>query len=231
MADDLLQRLLNLVSRAGVLLGSPRMEDVLSGILTVASGTVSADGYAIWRLDRTRGAWVIASHAGVSKEFAAAAISSYDGHAAAAVPSRDPIMAEDVHTVPMLSARAAAYDREGVVSMLAIPLSIDGEAAGTLVFYYRRRRAFAPDDVDLANAVGQLAGAALRTADLHSEQRHREQQARFLEQAATTLASSLDYADTLKAVAALAVPEIADWCAVDIVNAAGELEQLALAHV
>jgi signal transduction histidine kinase len=232
VSDALQQRLLNLVSRAGLLLGSPRMEDVLPGILTVASETVSADAYAVWRLDRARGAWVMASHAGVSEEFATSAvITSYQGQPAAAVPSVEPIAAEDVRVLPILADRAAAYAREGIISMLVIPLTIHGEAAGTLVYYYRQPRRFAPDDIELAKAVAHLAGAALRTADLDLEQRRAERQALFLAQAAAALAASLDYQETLKTVAQLAVPHIADWCAVDMVNAAGQVEQLALAHV
>jgi signal transduction histidine kinase len=230
MSSELQQRLLKLVSRAGVLLGSPRMEDVLPGILTVASETVAADGYAIWRLEPERGAWLAVSHAGISEEFAAAVVSQFHGRPADGALSLDPIAAEDVASTPTLAARAPAYAKEGIASVLAIPLSIDGVAAGMLVFYFRRRRVFAPDDVELAVALGHLAGAALRTADLHTEQLRREQQARFLEQATTTLSSSLDYGVTLKAVAALAVPHIADWCAVDILTPGGDLEQLALAH-
>src|SRR5207244_6688258 len=52
-----------------------------------------------------------------------------------------------------------------------------------------------------------------------------------LAEAGALLASSLDYQETLKRVANLAVPHIADWCAVDLVNSAGEIERLAVAHV
>jgi signal transduction histidine kinase len=99
------------------------------------------------------------------------------------------------------------------------------------VFYYRCRHPFAADEIEVARALGHLASAALRTADLHSQQALREQQALFLARAASALAASLDYHETLKTVARMAVPHIADWCAVDIVNATGTLEQLALAHV
>ena len=44
------------------------------------------------------------------------------------------------------------------------------------------------------------------------------------------LASSLDYKATLAATARLAVPRLADWCAVDIVDADGRLRRLAIAH-
>ena len=230
MPADIQQRLFGLVSRAGVLPGSPRLEDVLPGILTVARESVSADGYAIWRLDRARAAWVIVGHQGVSNEFAAAVISSHQGQPATVVPDPDPIAAEDVLRLPMLEGRREAYVKEGIASMLAIPLVIGGEASGSLVFYYRRRHAFPADEIEMARAVGHLAGAALHTAELHFQQSLGEQRALFLARAAAALAASLDYHETLKTVTQMAVPHIADWCAVDILHGGGELEQLALAH-
>jgi PAS domain S-box-containing protein len=53
---------------------------------------------------------------------------------------------------------------------------------------------------------------------------------RFLADASRTLTASLDYQRTLKAVARLAVPAVADWCAVDLV-AGDELERVAVEHV
>ena len=71
MADATTERLLSLFATAGVLLGSPRLEDVLPGILAFAREFVQADGYAVWRLDSSPPRWYMASHAGVSDEFAA----------------------------------------------------------------------------------------------------------------------------------------------------------------
>jgi len=53
---------------------------------------------------------------------------------------------------------------------------------------------------------------------------------RFLSEASRVLAGSLDYHETLRAVARLAVPRIADWCAVDLA-AGDEIERVAVAHV
>jgi PAS domain S-box-containing protein len=58
-----------------------------------------------------------------------------------------------------------------------------------------------------------------------------EQRQRFLARAGQLLASSLDYEETLKSVARLAVPWLADWCAVDLPDSGGGIEQVALAHV
>ncbi len=53
----------------------------------------------------------------------------------------------------------------------------------------------------------------------------------LLNEASELLASSLDFERTLTRVAETAVPRFGDWCAVDIVNAKGEVERLAVAHI
>jgi len=52
----------------------------------------------------------------------------------------------------------------------------------------------------------------------------------FMAQASRVLASSMDYAETLQRVARLAVPAIADWCAVDLLDESGDLENVAVHH-
>jgi PAS domain S-box-containing protein len=66
-----------------------------------------------------------------------------------------------------------------------------------------------------------------RTAELEGSQRRFA----FLAEASSILAASLDYATTLRSIAQLAVPRVADWCTVDLVTADGSLERLAVAHV
>jgi PAS domain S-box-containing protein len=52
----------------------------------------------------------------------------------------------------------------------------------------------------------------------------------LLAEAGRSLASSLDYATTLSNVARLAVPALADWCAVDVVEDDGSLQRRAVVH-
>jgi serine phosphatase RsbU (regulator of sigma subunit) len=54
---------------------------------------------------------------------------------------------------------------------------------------------------------------------------------RFLARSGEVLASSLDPDELLVEIANLAVPELADWCSVEVMTEAGELERKALAHV
>jgi PAS domain S-box-containing protein len=53
----------------------------------------------------------------------------------------------------------------------------------------------------------------------------------FLARASQILASSLDYQETLRNVAGLAVPQIADWCGVDLFDEEGVRERVAVAHI
>src|SRR5215212_1636011 len=62
------------------------------------------------------------------------------------------------------------------------------------------------------------------------EMRLREEAQRFLAQASSVLSSSLDFRETLASVARLAVPTLADWCAVDVLEDDGSVERLAVEH-
>jgi hypothetical protein len=53
---------------------------------------------------------------------------------------------------------------------------------------------------------------------------------RLLGESGRILASSLDYEHTLQAVARLAVPELADWCGVDMPGPHGQIRPVAIAH-
>lgn len=64
-----------------------------------------------------------------------------------------------------------------------------------------------------------------------TEQVRLEQGQRFLSEASAVLASSLDYQITLEQLAHLAVPKLADWCTVHIVEEDGAIEQIAAAHI
>src|SRR4051794_23928233 len=49
---------------------------------------------------------------------------------------------------------------------------------------------------------------------------------RFLAEASAVLAGSLDYEATVQHVADLLVPQVADWCAVDVLEADGSTRQM-----
>jgi GAF domain-containing protein len=63
-----------------------------------------------------------------------------------------------------------------------------------------------------------------------TENRRAEEAQHFLAEASDVLSSSLDYRETLSSVARFAVPTLADWCAVDVMDEDGSVERLAVEH-
>ena len=72
-------------------------------------------------------------------------------------------------------------------------------------------------------------GLATQWRDI-TERKRGEEAAHYLARASDVLSSSLDYERTLTDLAHLVVPELADWCTVDIATDDGGLRQVALAH-
>jgi signal transduction histidine kinase/ActR/RegA family two-component response regulator len=235
---DLQHRLVALVAAASTLFGSPKLADVMPAVIVLARTLIPADGYAVWRHDLDTDTWHIGESDGVSKRFVQRIIGLHGGGRAAALPLTDPLIAEQVDKEPILEDRLDAYREEGIESVLAVPLKISGRATGTLVFYYHSRHVFTEVEIHTGRALGAMCAAAIASADLYEEQRRtREraerasQQTMLLAQASAALASSLDYEATLRTVANLAVPQMADWCAVDVVDEHGVTRRLAVAHI
>lgn len=223
-------RLTVLTTGSQELLTTLEAESVTARVLSLARQVVAADAYAVWR--RRGDAWRVEASEGLSRDFSSAALAGdtrfrFD----------EPLIAEDVTTMPMLHIRRAAYAAEGVRSLVSIPLAVRGEPAGSIVFYYRTPHR--PSDMELrvAVALGQLAAAAVTNAELHAEQQHLRAEAQqsaeraaFLAEASVML-SSLDYEANLRRVAEIAVPRLADWCAVDLLDQQGSIRRIAIAHV
>jgi PAS domain S-box-containing protein len=72
-----------------------------------------------------------------------------------------------------------------------------------------------------------MAGICMEITD----RKRAEQDLRFLADASATLTELEDYESALNSLANLAVPAFADWCAVDVVDAEGTLQRIAVAHV
>src|ERR671935_2700789 len=66
---DEVERLRLLLEASSTLLGSLSVEAMLPEILALASRTLSADAYALWRRDDASGAWTIAAHEGLPKSY------------------------------------------------------------------------------------------------------------------------------------------------------------------
>jgi signal transduction histidine kinase len=86
--------------------------------------------------------------------------------------------------------------------------------------------------VELAIVRVPIAGPPFFTAYLRdlTERKKLESEQAFLLRASEQLASSLDYETTIASIAQLAVPALADWCAVDVVERDQSTKHVAVAH-
>lgn len=125
-----------------------------------------------------------------------------------------------------------------ITSVMSVAIRDAESIVGIVTFVSSEsRRRFAPEDLRLAEDLAVRAGAAMENARLfelvHDEraaaQRHGRRSA-FLARASEILASSLDHKTTLSSVARLAVPEVADWCLVDMLELDGGLKTIAIYH-
>ncbi len=96
------------------------------------------------------------------------------------------------------------------------------------------RRVVRPDGrvihVEYSARSNFLPGRHLSVLRDIDDRRRTEEQLRFLAEASGALADSLDYDSTLQRLADIAVPALADWVAVDIVQDDGSLCRKAAAH-
>ena len=72
-------------------------------------------------------------------------------------------------------------------------------------------------------------GVAIQWKDI-TERKRAEEAARYLARASEVLGESLDYQRTLNTFAELVVPELADWCLVEIIGDDSALVPIAVAH-
>jgi sigma-B regulation protein RsbU (phosphoserine phosphatase) len=129
-------------------------------------------------------------------------------------------------------ATVADEDREAVREAVGRTLD-DGEDGYDLEFritrpdgpvrwIHARTHVLRDDDGRPAVLVGLVSDATARM--------QREHAAAFLARASLALSQSLDAEATLRRVADLAVPALADWCVVHLVGGSGRPEELAVAH-
>ena len=204
-----------LLDASAMLLASSNASEVLAGILDVARSVISADCYAVWRTYDSRSWRVLASY-GLP-----------DGYRTE-LTNKDPVTPRfeaipDVTANPTVSGRLDLYRTFGIHSLLVVPLTLrdslaSGESAGTITFYWYTPRTFNDFEITYASALANLSSAALNLADLHEQNQRERTRLAFLADSSAVLASSLDYETTLDRVAHLAVPHIADWCTVHVIE-------------
>lgn len=106
------------------------------------------------------------------------------------------------------------------VELAITPLEVDGEPVFT---------GYLRDITERKQAERERATLLERERVARLRAEGTERRAAFLAAAGAALGSSLDYGGTFERVAELAVPELADWCVVDLLDEGGALDRVAVA--
>ncbi|MDQ2750585.1 MAG: SpoIIE family protein phosphatase [Actinomycetota bacterium] len=140
--------------------------------------------------------------------------------------------------IVVASGRAELEDRYPLLSgqlpeersLLCLPLAVSGNPIGVIGLVFAGPWVPNPRELVFLRIFADTCAQAVLRVRAVDEAALRATQLAFLADASAELASSLDYRSTLANVARLAVPRLADWCGVDIVQD-GVLQTLAVAHV
>ncbi len=162
------EQLTLLVEASGSLSASLDMDAVAGAVLALSRRLIAADAHAVWRHEAASGRWGIVLASGLSDDYQRSSIEVLDHTSRLPVT---PVLAEDIGRVPLLGDRRQALEREGIRSMLIVPLSVRGTLSGTLVFYYRTPHRFNEVEVAVATAMANLAASAIGSAELYDEVR------------------------------------------------------------
>lgn len=93
---------------------------------------------------------------------------------------------------------------------------------GSTIFVRENGRAVRDDDGRVLYYEGTIEDI--------TERRRAEEALRFLAEASTILSGTLDMEATLERLAYLAVPQLADWCVIDVMDDEGAIRRVATAH-
>ena len=139
---------------------------------------------------------------------------------------------------PSSAQKSRALEQPASHATAALPIVLDGHVLGVLALTFAGERPFDEDERAYLTYLAVHCAQGFDRARLYEAETQARKDAEtarnralFLARASELLGSSLDYEQTLRNVAALAVPGMADWCGIDLVDEASVLLQVAVAHV
>ncbi len=115
-------------------------------------------------------------------------------------------------------------------SLAVLPLIVEDRAFGAVAFSFREGREFSAEEKAFMISVAHQAASALERVKLHDAEREVRDRLAFIARASEILGESLELDETLGRLAAVAVPEVSDWFAVDLAEEDG-IRSVAVAHV
>ncbi|MFO7709684.1 MAG: GAF domain-containing protein [Desulfobacterales bacterium] len=139
-------------------------EDVVVTTVEAVKTALKAKGAALFLVNRKNHELELAAANGLSRDYLAKGPLSALKSIAASLET-GPVAIYDVGDDPRIQYPQEAK-KEGIASILSVPVAIHGQVIGSLRVYTAEPWEFTLDDVNLVQAVAQMAGMALAMARL-----------------------------------------------------------------
>jgi signal transduction histidine kinase len=153
------------------------------------------------------------------------------GYVVEACATRQPVASADVATDPRFEHPAIRTMSVQAKSILyTLVFSRDTIRGAFLSYWWHHHHHFSSEEIALAAGVADQLALALENAALLAQARKAERRATRLAEASRILDGSLEEVGVLQGLVRMVVPELADWCAVDLVDAQKTVIRQAAAH-
>jgi len=173
---------------------------VLDRISRSVTALIGSTGCGIGLLDRSRARLVhAAAHGFESDEWRALTLPVGEGIIGRCAESGTAIRVDDVRSDPR-SARRDVDEREGIRSMLCVPLRVGGALLGVISAFSTRPAVFSAHHQRVLEAFAEQAGIAVQNAQLFEESLKRTRETRALFEAGRAVTASLDPTRTVRVI-------------------------------
>jgi GAF domain-containing protein len=220
---DAAQRLQRLSDAA---LSHVDLDDLLEEILALLRQELESDAAAVLLMEPDGDALTVRATSGLGIDAGRGLrIGADDPSAAGPVAAAEPVVVHDPsdeETGPLLGGR-------GVHTLMAAPLRVGPRTVGVLQTDWLVPRPLGQDEIDLIGLAAGRIALAVDRAQAYEAEHDARLRLELLARTSDVLGESLDFRAALGDLARLIVPHLADWCAVDLVEAGGS-HQISVAH-
>ncbi len=220
---DAAQRLQRLSDAA---LAHVDLDDLLEEILALLRHELGSDASAVLLMEPDGQRLTVRATSGLDPEAGRGLrIPADDPSAAGAVSAGAPVVIHD----PSDDAAGLLMRGRGVRTQMATPLRVGRRTVGVLQTDWLAPRPLGQDEIDLVGLAAGRIALAVDRAQAYEAEHDARLRLELLARASDVLGESLDFRAALGDLARLIVPDLADWCAVDLVEGGG-VHTISVAH-
>jgi two-component system, sensor histidine kinase PdtaS len=181
-----------------------KLEETLNAITSITSKVMGVDSCSIYLKEEKSSRLVLKATTGLAREaIGNASLEFGEGLTGWTVTHGQPVAIRDALNDPRFKLLPEARE-EGLRSLMAVPLSIQGRTIGAINVQTAVMRDFTADEIELLSLIANLAAGALEKAALHDRMAQQIQELSTLAEVSRTVTSPLYLDEMLGVVAEMA---------------------------